>query len=185
MQERSKSTKARKHDLILILLIILMLLAEAYLVADIDDIYMKGVREERMLAAEMASARLLCAVPVISLNAAKASLSHAAYVEEHRWKGPVLSKGRGTITGPSGKETYYNLNMSVVVNTMRRMGFDYDYWVRDDGVKMFGDYVMIAANLNIRPRGSIVETSLGPGIVCDTGGFAKKNPTQIDIATTW
>ena len=65
------------------------------------------------------------------------------------------------------------------------MGYDYEYWVRDDGVKMLGDYVMVAANLNLRPRGSLVETSLGTGIVCDTGGFAKKNPTQLDIAVTW
>ena len=75
--------------------------------------------------------------------------------------------------------------MSGVVSIMRGMGYDYEYWVRDDGVKMFGNYVMIAANLNIRPRGSLVQTSLGMGMVCDTGTFAKRNPTQIDIATAW
>lgn len=105
--------------------------------------------------------------------------------EEHRWKGPVLSKGRGVNYGPSGKETYYNLNMSTVVSIMRSMGYTGEYWVREDGCKMFGDYIMVAANLNLRPRGSIVETSLGDAIVCDTGGFAKRNPTQIDIAVTW
>jgi hypothetical protein len=105
--------------------------------------------------------------------------------EEHRWKGPVLSKGRGVNYGPSGKETYYNLNMSGVVNIMRSMGYTGEYWVRDDGCKMLGEYIMVAANLNLRPRGSIVETSLGDAIVCDTGGFAKRNPTQIDIAVTW
>jgi hypothetical protein len=105
--------------------------------------------------------------------------------EEHRWKGPVLSKGRGVNYGPSGKETYYNLNMSTVVSIMRSMGYTGEYWVRDDGCKMLGEYIMVAANLNLHPRGSIVETSLGDGIVCDTGGFAKRNPTQIDIATTW
>lgn len=105
--------------------------------------------------------------------------------EEHRWKGPVLSKGRGVNYGPSGKETYYNLNMSTVVSIMRSMGYTGEYWVRDDGCKMLGEYIMVAANLNLRPRGSIVETSLGDAIVCDTGGFAKRNPTQIDIAVTW
>lgn len=105
--------------------------------------------------------------------------------EEHRWKGPILSKGRGVNYGPSGKETYYNLNMSGVVRIMRNMGYTGEYWVRDDGCKMLGDYIMVAANLNLRPRGSIVETSLGDAIVCDTGGFAKRNPTQIDIAVTW
>ena len=105
--------------------------------------------------------------------------------EEHRWKGPVLSKGRGVNYGPSGKETYYNLNMSTVVSIMRSMGYTGEYWVRDDGCKMLGEYIMVAANLNLRPRGSIVETSLGDAIVCDTGGFAKRNPTQVDVAVTW
>ena len=109
----------------------------------------------------------------------------AWWEEEHRWKGPVLSKGRGVVYGPSGKETYYNLNMNGVVNMMRSMGNTDEYWVREDGCKMLGDYIMVAANLNIRPRGSIVETSLGEGIVCDTGGFASRNPYQIDIAVTW
>ena len=105
--------------------------------------------------------------------------------EEHRWKGPVLSKGRGVNYGPSGKETYYNLNMSGVVNIMRGMGNTDEYWVREDGCKMLGDYIMVAANLDLHPRGSIVETSLGEGIVCDTGGFSQNNPTQLDIAVTW
>ena len=108
-----------------------------------------------------------------------------AWEEEHRWKGPVLSKSKGVNYGPSGKETYYNLNMNGVVRLMRSLGNTDEYWVREDGCKMLGDYIMVAANLNLHPRGSIVQTSLGDGIVCDTGGFAKRNPTQIDIATTW
>ena len=68
---------------------------------------------------------------------------------------------------------------------MHRMGVKGDYWVREDGVKMLGDYVMVAANLKTHPRGSIVETSLGTGIVCDTGGFAKEHPERLDIATSW
>lgn len=105
----------------------------------------------------------------------------AAYI----WNGPVLTKSAGTIQGPSGKETYYNLNMNGVVNIMRNMGNTDEYWVRSDGVKMLGDYVMVAANLSVRPRGSLVPTSLGMGIVCDTGGFAVNNPTQLDIAVSW
>ena len=97
----------------------------------------------------------------------------------------VLTASAGTINGPSGKETYYNLNMSGVVSIMRSLGNTDEYWVRDDGVKMLGDYVMVAANLNVHPRGSIVETSLGLGIVCDTGGFASGNSTQLDIAVNW
>lgn len=105
-----------------------------------------------------------------------------------KWSGDVLSKSKGVVYGPSGKETYYNLDMSGVINIMRRAGYseaDYPYWVREDGVKMLGNYVMVAADYNTRPRGTILESSLGTAIVCDTGGFANSNPTQLDIAVTW
>lgn len=108
--------------------------------------------------------------------------------EKSVWRGSILTAQAGTIQGPSGKETYYNLPMQGVVRVMRGLGFsesEYPYWVRDDGVKMFGSYVMCACNLSVHPRGSLVETSLGTGICVDTGGFAKHNPTQIDIATSW
>ena len=96
-----------------------------------------------------------------------------------------LTASAGVTQGPSGKETYYNLPMGGVVNIMRGMGNGDEYWVRDDGVKMLGDYVIVAANLDTHPRGSLVETSLGTGIVCDTGGFAYSDPYQIDVATAW
>lgn len=109
-------------------------------------------------------------------------------VVETSYSGAKLSRSRGSIQGPSGKETYYNLNMSGVVSIMRRQGFseaEYPYNVRADGVKCLGPYVMVAAHLGKRPRGSKVQTSLGTGLVCDTGGFAANNPTQIDVATSW
>lgn len=101
------------------------------------------------------------------------------------WEGPVLTPDSGHINGPTGDETYYNLPMDYVVGRMRRMGNEDSYWIRQDGVKMLGNYVMVAANLDVHPRGSIVETSLGTGIVCDTGGFAKDHPQRLDIATVW
>lgn len=101
------------------------------------------------------------------------------------WGGDVLNPAIGTVQGPSGKETYYNLPMQGVVSIMRQMGNNDPYWVREDGVKMLGDYVMVAADLSIRPRGSLVDTSLGKGIVCDTGTFTYSNPTQLDIAVEW
>lgn len=85
-------------------------------------------------------------------------------------------------------ETYYNLDMSLVVSNMRNKGFsasEYPYWVRDDGVKMIGEYVIVAADLNIHPRGSTVHTSLGTGLVCDTGSFTESNSYQFDIAVSW
>lgn len=99
-----------------------------------------------------------------------------------------LNPSNGTVQGPSGKETYYNLDMSGVISIMRNMGFDeenYPYWVRDDGCKMLGSYIMCAANLEIHPRGTLVESTLGTCLVCDTGGFAYNNQYQIDIAVTW
>lgn len=101
------------------------------------------------------------------------------------WNGSVLSASKGVNYGPTGKETYYNLPMQGVVNIMRGMGYTGEYWVRADGAKMLGDYVMVAANLSVYPRGTLVPTSLGMGIVCDTGGFAAGNPNQLDIATAW
>lgn len=105
--------------------------------------------------------------------------------DSYTWNGSKLTKRGGVNYGPSGKETYYNLDMSGVVRIMRGMGNNDRYWVRDDGCKMLGDYIMVAANLSVRPRGSLVPTSLGMGIVCDTGTFAETNPYQLDIAVTW
>jgi|GEM_PF-2204598 len=105
-----------------------------------------------------------------------------------KWDGRVLSPAAGAINGPSGRETYYNLDMSGVVSIMRGLGFSekkYPYAVRADGVKTLGGYVMVAANLDLRPKGTLIETSLGTGIVVDTGGFAAHNRTQLDIATNW
>lgn len=101
------------------------------------------------------------------------------------WTGEKLNSVNGRIAGPSGNETYYNLPMDKVVYYMNQLGYDYEVWTREDGVKMFGDYVMIAANLSTRPKGSLVETSLGTGMVVDTGAFVNWDPTGIDIAVTW
>ncbi len=101
------------------------------------------------------------------------------------WDGDVLTASAGVVYGPTGKETYYNLDMSGVIQIMRDLGNTDEYWVRSDGVKMLGDYVMVAANLEVFPRGTLVECSLGTAIVCDTGSFAAANPYQLDIAVTW
>lgn len=106
-------------------------------------------------------------------------------VVEYSWGGEVLNRTNGKINGPSGEETYYNLDMSGVVRIMRSIGNTDPYWVRSDGCKMLGDYIMVAADLSIRPRGSLIPTSLGMGIVTDTGEFIYTNRYRLDIATAW
>lgn len=122
---------------------------------------------------------------VASAFLSEESPSIITYSIVRSYSGDVLSKKAGTIQGPSGKETYYNLNMNGCVKRMHKLGYSGEYWIRDDGVKMFGEYVMIAADFETRPLGSLIETSLGTGIVVDTGLFAEANPTQIDIAVNW
>lgn len=101
----------------------------------------------------------------------------------------VLTASKGVNYNSDGcKETYYNLPMSCVVKIMRDEGFseeEYPYWIREDGVKMLGKYVMVAANLNAHPRGTLVNTSLGTGIVCDTGVAVSSDPMHLDIAVDW
>lgn len=50
---------------------------------------------------------------------------------------------------------------------------------------MLGPYVMVAANLRTRPKGTILETSLGTAIVVDTGSFVSEHPNGVDIAVNW
>ena len=124
------------------------------------------------------------------LNAYEIALEEAAPMFQlpTTWDGPVLTKEKGGNMGPAGRETYYNLNMNGCIATMRRLGYseeEYPYWVRDDGAKMFGRYVMIAANWKIRPLGTVIETSLGWSIVVDTGDFVEEYPYGVDIAVDW
>lgn len=106
-------------------------------------------------------------------------------LEDYTWEGNVIDSYIGTVKGPNGKETYYNLDMTGVIWIMEDLGYDYEYSVREDGVKMYGPFIMVAADLDLRPRGSIIKTSLGWAMVCDTGAFTQWNPTQLDIAVTW
>lgn len=109
-------------------------------------------------------------------------------LEERRANGELLTEYKGVYVFEGHTETYYNLPMDGIVSVMRGMGFseeEYPYWVREDGCKMLGDYIMVAADLSLHPRGTFVETSLGTGLVCDTGGFVEWNSTNIDIATDW
>lgn len=101
------------------------------------------------------------------------------------WTGSKLTRSKGVNYGPLGKETYYNLPMQGVINIMRRNGYDaerFPYWVRDDGVRMLGDYIMLAGRVGQFERGTIVQCSLGQGMICDYG-YLEWN--GVDVAVVW
>ena len=102
--------------------------------------------------------------------------------------GAGLTKSKGAqfwtdSKGISHRETYYDLNMAVVMQSCGQGGH---YSVRPDGAKVDAQgYIIVAANYSNYPRCSIVETSLGPAKVYDTGGFAARYPNGFDLATDW
>ena len=100
--------------------------------------------------------------------------------------GLTKSKGAQYFTdskGVSHRETYYDLNMRVVMQSCGQGGY---YTVRPDGAKVDADgYILIAANYSIYPKCTLVETSLGTGKVYDTGGFVARYPYGFDLATDW
>lgn len=112
-------------------------------------------------------------------------VKHIEAVGTRPVNGLTQSRGVYFFTDSQGvvhRETYYDLPMSGV---MRFCGGG-SYSVRPDGVKVDQDgYILVAANLDIYPRCSVVETSLGLGKVYDTGGFVVHHPHGFDLATDW
>ncbi len=101
-------------------------------------------------------------------------------------KALTLAKGAQLYTDKDGvahRETYYDLPMNIVIGACGGGG----YTIRAiDGAKVDKDgYVLVAANYGIYPRCSVVETSMGPGKVYDTGGFVRRYPHGFDLATDW
>ena len=96
----------------------------------------------------------------------------------------VLTARLGTIQFNGHAETWYNLRMNRVVERAdKTLGTTDLYWVRDDGVKMYGPLVICAADWSVHPQYSFVETSLGTGIVLDA--HTTNDSELIDIATNW
>ena len=94
----------------------------------------------------------------------------------------ILTAKLGTVQFEGHKETWYNLNMRKVVQRAKDMGIPAEYWVDERGVKRFGPWVIVAAHPS-KIRYSIVQTSLGEGIILDT--HTAKDTELIDIATAW
>ena len=120
----------------------------------------------------------------------------ATFAANNEWDGTVLNSNIGVIeNGPSGEyETYYDADviseagMDNCVKYMRELGYDeetYPYYIREDGVRMFGDYVMVAANTNVLPKGSVLETTLGTAMVVDHCENSEKQAHLVDIAVNW
>ncbi len=86
-------------------------------------------------------------------------------------------------------ETYYNLPMDQVVRNMADRGTEYEnpeITVREDGMKLFNGLIMVAADTNRLPYGTLVETSRGPGIVVDhCASAASVDYIWYDLAVTW
>ena len=94
----------------------------------------------------------------------------------------ILTAKLGTVQYNGHTETWYDLPMQRVVQRGQDMGIPCDYWVRDDGVKMFGQWVIVAAHPS-KTRYTFIDTSLGAGIILDT--HTKSETELYDIATTW
>lgn len=98
-----------------------------------------------------------------------------------------LNKRDGVNYFNGTKETYYNLDMTRIYEKAdKNFGSHHKKWIREDGVKMYGPYVVLAVPFDVYPYGTTdIPTSLGLGIALDTGAFAETNKNMIDIATAW
>ena len=94
----------------------------------------------------------------------------------------ALTAKLGTIQYNGHTESWYDLPMGTVVQRAQDMGIHCEYWIRDDGVKMFGPWVIVAAHPS-KIKYTRIDTSLGEGIILDT--HEKLDKELIDIATTW
>ena len=110
-------------------------------------------------------------------RAAQQQQQQAAQQQSYSGSGSRLTRSSGVNYYNGNKETYYNLDMSGVISNAQSMGIQGNYWIRDDGVKMYGDYVIVAAQMD---KGTLISTSLGTGIVLDYCPAG-----TIDIATNW
>lgn len=96
----------------------------------------------------------------------------------------MLTAKAGKIHNPETgfTESWYDLPMEKVVSRAQNMGIPAELWIREDGVKMFGPWVIVAAHPSVT-RYSRIQTSLGEGIVLDR--HTCSDPQLIDIATDW
>lgn len=165
-----------------------------------------GAFRERVLTPAQSPNEIAAAVGIEAIgNEDKATITHGNFISdgastiltvERATPAPKLvfgptprtltrSKGAQLYTDSNGvthRETYYDLPMNIVIGACGPG----DYTIRYDGAKIDKDgYVLVAANYRAYPKCSVVETSMGPGKVYDTGGFALRYPHGFDLATDW
>ena len=112
------------------------------------------------------------------------STEAATGADEFVWDGPKLTKSSGIVPAdqtPSGyKETWYPWDLHGCLDLL---GYSYDGYQKDcpDGVQRYNGYICVASpDLNAHPKGSLIPTTLGMGIVLD---FCPAG--NLDIAVTW
>ena len=107
------------------------------------------------------------------------------FVFTHNVNAKVLTKKGGINTFEGHHETWYNLSMDkVIARSDALIGMTDLYNIREDGVKCYGPFVIVAADPRVHRRFTFVETSLGTGIVLDVH-TTDNDPELIDIATNW
>ena len=96
----------------------------------------------------------------------------------------ILTAKIGTINYAGHVETWYNLKMNKVVERADNFyGLSDVYGVREDGVKTYNGFVIVAADKSV-PYGTVVETSRGIGLVLDYHTI-KNGENTFDLATSW
>lgn len=96
----------------------------------------------------------------------------------------ILTAKIGTINYAGHVETWYNLKMNKVVERADNFyGLSDVYEIREDGVKTYNGFVIVAADKSV-PYGTVVETSRGIGLVLDYHTI-KNGENTFDLATSW
>lgn len=96
----------------------------------------------------------------------------------------ILTAKIGTINYAGHVETWYNLKMNKVVERADAYyGLSDVFEVREDGVKTYNGFVILAADKSV-PYGTVVETSRGIGIVLDYH-TVKDGKNVYDVAVDW
>lgn len=97
----------------------------------------------------------------------------------------VLTAVKGVNNFCGHTESWYNLKMTKVAQRADKYyGLSNAYAIREDGVKTYNGFVICAGNYEVHPYGSVIDTSLGTGLILDHTG-KETDKTLIDIATAW